>query len=96
MLANDAQNETVANCDSDQFDELKRFVFEDLSHNHIDTMLISSVNRTKKFLIHKSVDTSISEIFRLVELNKDRLRIREWGLSTSTLEDAFISAVEDA
>ena len=77
-------------------DALKRFVVNELGHGHAGTALISSVNRTRKFLIHKSSDTTISEIFRLMEQNKSLFRIREWGLSMSTLEDAFISVVEKA
>lgn len=74
---------------------LTSFVVEQLGHGGDGVSLISSVNRTKKYLIEKSPSITISEIFRLMELNKSRLNIREWGLSMSTLEDAFISAVED-
>lgn len=81
---------------SDSIDELKAFVVDQLGHGHDGTVLLSSVNRTRKFLIHKSSETTISEIFRLMETNKMRFRIREWGLSMSTLEDAFISVVEKA
>ena len=55
--------------------------------------LISSINRTKKYLLLKSPDLTISEIFRQMESNKEKLGIREWGLSMSTLEDVFITTV---
>jgi hypothetical protein len=61
-----------------------------------DTLLgqpVSDINRTKKFLIPTSSFSSISEIFKQMELNKQRLEIREWGLTMSTLEEVFISAV---
>lgn len=73
--------------------ELTKFVEDSFGHGDGNTSLISSVNKTKKYLILKSVDTSISEVFRKMELNKSRFGIREWGLSMSSLEDAFISAV---
>jgi ABC-type multidrug transport system ATPase subunit len=81
---------------SEHEDELQHFVMAELGHGGDGTSLISSVNRTRKFLIQKSKTTTISEIFRLMELNKSRFRIREWGLSMSTLEDAFICVVEKA
>jgi ABC-type multidrug transport system ATPase subunit len=65
--------------------------------------LLSSINQTRKFLVPRgaafssassSSSTSISKVFRLMETNKARLGVREWGLSMSTLEDVFISAVE--
>jgi hypothetical protein len=36
----------------------------------------------------------ISEIFKEMEIHRNELQIREWGLSMSTLEDVFISAVK--
>jgi ABC-type multidrug transport system ATPase subunit len=68
--------------------------------------LISSINRTKKFLIPKVIQgphgqgqgservMHISEIFKEMETHRNELQIREWGLSMSTLEDVFISAVK--
>ena len=81
---------------ADTVAELRRFVLNEIGHGVEGTGLISAVNRTQKFLIQKSSKTTISEIFRLMELNKARYRIREWGLSMSTLEDAFIAVVEKA
>jgi ATP-binding cassette subfamily A (ABC1) protein 5 len=86
---------TEAEPGSALMNQLTEFVTEQLGRNSSEANLISSVNRTKKFLIKKSAMTSISEIFRLMEMNKGRLSIREWGLSLSTLEDAFITAVSE-
>lgn len=58
-------------------------------------VLLSSINRTKKFLVPKNSSTSISNIFKQMEQNKSALEIREWGLSLSTLEDVFVSTVSD-
>lgn len=79
-----------------QSDDLQNFIINELGHGQDGTSMISAVNRTRKFLIQKSSATTISEIFRLMEMNKSRFRIREWGLSMSTLEDAFITVVEKA
>jgi ATP-binding cassette, subfamily A (ABC1), member 3 len=57
--------------------------------------LLSSINRTKKYLIPKGAGVHISQIFKEMELNKKDLYIREWGLSMSTLEDVFITAVRN-
>lgn len=62
--------------------------------------LLSSINRTKKFLLPKEIGSEgtvlhISHIFKEMEMNKNLLNIREWGLSMSTLEDVFISAVRN-
>lgn len=54
---------------------------------------LSSVNRTRKFLIPKQSNVTISHVFKEMEINKSLLGIREWGLSLSTLEDVFISTV---
>lgn len=58
------------------------------------SVLLSSINQTRKFLVPKSPSTTISKIFRSMETSKSHLGIREWGLSMSTLEDVFITAVE--
>lgn len=58
--------------------------------------LLSAINRTKKFLIDKTAAPSIAEIFKRMESNKTRLSIREWGLSMTTLEEVFISAVDES
>jgi ABC-type multidrug transport system ATPase subunit len=73
---------------------LVEFVTTTLGRGHPDTKLINAVNRTKKFKIAQAEGVCISEIFRLMELNKDRLYVREWGLSMSTLEDVFIAATQ--
>mmetsp|Transcript_32 Transcript_32/g.58 ORF Transcript_32/g.58 Transcript_32/m.58 type:complete len:1981 (-) Transcript_32:168-6110(-) len=57
--------------------------------------LLSSINATRKFVIQRDQSIHISHIFKQMELNKARLGVREWGLSMSTLEDVFISAVND-
>lgn len=72
---------------------LSEFVIHHLSRG--SASLLSSINRTRKFLLPTEGRTvHISEIFKQMELNKERLEIREWGLSMSTLEDVFISAVQ--
>ena len=58
--------------------------------------LLSAINRTKKYLIDKTAAPSIAEIFKRMESNKTRLSIREWGLSMTTLEEVFISAVDES
>lgn len=92
--------------DAQQAAVVEEFVQEELSKGC--AKLLSSINRTKKFLIYKSTSTAyagaasaarasttitISELFQQMEANKERLQIREWGLSMSTLEDVFVSAV---
>lgn len=67
------------------------FVQEELGKS--TGQLLSSINRTKKYLLLKSPALTISEIFRQMESNKEKLGIREWGLSMSTLEDVFITTV---
>lgn len=61
--------------------------------------LLSSINRAKKYLIPKTAPDgtiiSVSEIFKLMECNKTALHVREWGLSMATLEEVFISAIDD-
>ena len=57
--------------------------------------LLSSINRTKKFLLPKLSGTTISNIFKQMETNKTILEIREWGLTLSTLEDVFITTVSE-
>lgn len=55
--------------------------------------LVSSINRTSKFLIPKG-SASISDVFHKMENNKSLLRVMEWGLSMATLEEVFVSAVQ--
>jgi ABC-type multidrug transport system ATPase subunit len=76
-----------ATCD----EELVQFVQNDLSDGH--GVLLSSINKTRKFLIPKASSVHISHIFKQMELNKSRLGVREWGLAMSTLEDVFIATV---
>jgi ABC-type multidrug transport system ATPase subunit len=57
--------------------------------------ILSAINRTKKYLIDKASAPSIADIFKRMEANKARLHIREWGLSMTTLEEVFITAVEE-
>lgn len=72
-------------------EELTAFVRDTLSGGH--GVLLSSINKTRKFLIPRAASVHISHIFKQMELNKTRLGIREWGLAMSTLEDVFISTV---
>jgi ABC-type multidrug transport system ATPase subunit len=75
-----------------QNDQLMEFVVQTVCSG--EGVLLSSINRTRKFLVPKNATSTISHIFKIMEMNKTRLGIREWGLSMSTLEDVFISAVE--
>ncbi|CAE7645193.1 ABCA7 [Symbiodinium microadriaticum] len=72
-------------------DELSSFVTGVLSGGQ--GVLLSSINKTRKFLIPKTASVHVSHIFKEMELNKSRLGVREWGLAMSTLEDVFISTV---
>ena len=76
-----------------QQEKLGEFIIDNLSGGQ--GVLLSSINRTKKFLVPKNASTSISNIFKLMEQNKASLEIREWGLSLSTLEDVFVSTVSE-
>lgn len=84
----------------EQQERVDGFIVKTLSNGQ--GKLLSAINRTRKFLIPKKmvtaenilINTDISEIFRLMEANKAVLKIREWGLSLTTLEEVFISAVE--
>ena len=78
---------------ADQQQTLDRFIMNDVGNGNAS--ILSAINRTKKFLIDKASAPSIAEIFRRMESHKLRLKIREWGLSMTTLEEVFISAVED-
>jgi ABC-type multidrug transport system ATPase subunit len=83
-----------AEVERQRLEALVEFVTKTLGRGHPNTKLINAVNRTKKFKIAQAEGVCISEIFRLMELNKDRLHVREWGLSMSTLEDVFIAATQ--
>jgi ABC-type multidrug transport system ATPase subunit len=72
---------------------LDAFILEDVGNGHAS--ILSAINRTKKYLIDKAAAPSIAEIFKSMEAHKARLFIREWGLSMTTLEEVFISAVEE-
>jgi ABC-type multidrug transport system ATPase subunit len=75
-----------------QDEHLMTFIVDTVSGG--EGALLSSINHSRKFLVPKNPTTSISKIFKIMETNKTRLGIREWGLSMSTLEDVFISTVE--
>ena len=53
--------------------------------------LTSCINRTRKYSLDKSV--AISDIFVQMERSKGDLKILEWGLSITTLEEVFVNAV---
>jgi ABC-type multidrug transport system ATPase subunit len=76
-----------------QQEKLGDFVMNNLSCG--EGTLLSSINRTKKFLVPRNASTSISNIFKQMEQNKAALGIREWGLTLSTLEDVFVSTVAE-
>jgi ABC-type multidrug transport system ATPase subunit len=72
---------------------LDAFILNEVGNGHAS--VLSAINRTKKYLIEKGSAPSIAEIFKLMEAHKTRLHVREWGLSMTTLEEVFISAVEE-
>mmetsp|Transcript_1922 Transcript_1922/g.3362 ORF Transcript_1922/g.3362 Transcript_1922/m.3362 type:complete len:186 (-) Transcript_1922:183-740(-) len=72
---------------------LDEFIVHEIGHDQAH--LLSSINRTRKYLVDKGATSSIAEIFKNMESQKNRLFIREWGLSMTTLEEVFISAVND-
>lgn len=92
------ENEREQRYDNETEKKLIEYVTGSLSFGH--GKLLSSINRTKKFLLPKEIGAEnnvlhISHIFKEMEMNKNLLNIREWGLSMSTLEDVFISAVKN-
>ena len=54
---------------------------------------INSINKTRKYCVPKESNSSISELFSNMENMKKELHIREWGLTMTTLEEVFVSAV---
>jgi len=48
-----------------------------------------SISGTQKFEI-SSDQVTLAQVFRLMTENKQRLRIRDWGIANTTLEEAFI------
>lgn len=72
---------------------LDDFIINDVANGQ--GFLITVVNNTRKYRIDKD-SRSISDIFMLMESNKAKYHIREWGISMATLEEVFISAVERA
>lgn len=93
-----SENEREQKYDNETEKKLIEYVTGPLSFGH--GKLLSSINRTKKFLLPKEIGSEnnvlhISHIFKEMEMNKNLLNIREWGLSMSTLEDVFISAVKN-
>jgi ABC-type multidrug transport system ATPase subunit len=48
-----------------------------------------SISGTQKFEI-ASDQVTLAQVFRLMTENKERLRIRDWGIANTTLEEAFI------
>ena len=61
--------------------------------------VLSNINMTTKFLIpvitSSGVKTSVANIFRVLELNRKKLNIREWGLTMASLEEVFVSVVKN-
>lgn len=55
--------------------------------------LISEFNGNFSFLIPYE-GFNASHVYTQIESNKKRLRIQDWGLSQSTLEDVFTKIVE--
>jgi ABC-type multidrug transport system ATPase subunit len=72
-------------------EKLLEFIRDEVAQGHGE--LVSSINRTSKFLIPKGSAT-ISDVFHKMENNKSLLRVREWGLSMATLEEVFVTAVQ--
>ena len=75
------------------FCPLDEFIVNEIARNHGKRIAI--VNNTRKYRIDKDIRT-LSEIFTMMESNKAKYNIREWGVSMATLEEVFISAVERA
>lgn len=73
--------------------QLDDFIIREVSGG--SGFLIAVVNNTRKYRISKD-SRSISDIFMLMETNKAKYKIREWGISMATLEEVFITAVERA
>lgn len=72
---------------------LDRFIVGEVANGHGSNIAV--VNNTRKYRIEKD-NRSIADIFMMMESNKAKFEIREWGISMATLEEVFISAVEKA
>jgi ABC-type multidrug transport system ATPase subunit len=79
--------------DGHPFHGVHRFVTTKLANGQAE--LVSAGNKTLKYNLAKS-STSIARVFQLMENNKANLGVREWGLSMTTLEEVFVSAVNAA
>lgn len=73
--------------------DLDSFMFNEVGRG--SGSLLSAVNHTRKYKVPKS-GLPIAEIFMLMENNRKRLGVREWGLSMTTLEEVFITTVQNA
>ncbi len=73
------------------FLKLDDFIIEEIGQGKGEK--INSINKTRKYCIPKASDTSISNLFSKMENMKKELHIREWGLTMTTLEEVFVSAV---
>lgn len=65
---------------------------EELSGGADQLELVNRVNGNLDFII-KNKEIKISEIFNMVEQNKEALVIQEWGINQSSLEDVFVNIV---
>ena len=95
---NDATTHPPTAADSSVISDDKEHVLDQFIVDHVANgqgSLIGVVNNTRKYRIDKDT-RSISDIFMLMESNKVKYHIREWGISMATLEEVFISAVERA
>jgi ABC-type multidrug transport system ATPase subunit len=74
---------------------LDDFILTDIGGGDPRCAVLSAINRTKKYMVDKAAAPGIAHIFKRMEANKARLGVREWGLSMTTLEEVFVSAVEE-
>jgi ABC-type multidrug transport system ATPase subunit len=77
---------------------IDKFILEEIAMNTANDasqLLVSAINLTRKYMIPKDSQhqVTVSEIFMKMEMNKKRLRISQWSISETSLEDIFISLV---
>ena len=93
LTATEAEVTAVTDAQDSGGDLLDDFIIKEVAREK--GFLIAVLNNTRKYRIDKDTRT-ISDIFMLMESNKAKFAIREWGISMATLEEVFISAVERA
>jgi ABC-type multidrug transport system ATPase subunit len=71
--------------------KVDQFILEEIGKSQ--AQMINVVNHTRRYALPKSV-VSLSEVYELMEQVKTEHHIQEWGISLTSLEEVFISAVE--